>query len=139
MDTVKVIQQSGGGNPYTAWIDFLWNTYLSNPKFWGIILLILFLMLIARVFVFDNKKLKVNSKSWFYPATFLFICAFCVWLKSDVKFEFSKQYTSDFLSTLAATFIIYTAVGHKLMQKVSSWAGKQLGLSNVEEIKPPTP
>ena len=92
------------------------------------ILAILVLLWIARVFIFDNKNIKMNEKSWFYPLLFIFIVASVVWLKGGIEFTSFKQYLNDFLTQFSATVIVYFIIGHQAIKWLSEKTAKKLNL-----------
>lgn len=116
MDTTKQLAQQTG-DPASAFISFLWNNYVTSPLFLSMVLVIFALLWVSRVFIFDNKNIKLNDRGWFYPGTLLFIIAFVVWLKGGLVYESFKQYLADFITQLSATLLVYTIVGHKLIKK----------------------
>lgn len=136
MDSLKTTGLSGGGgDPASSFLNFIWHNYISSGDFWGIILIVFLLMWLGRTFIFDNKNLKINSKSWFYPLCFFSIIIISVWLKSQAVPEFSRSYISDLLITMSVIAICYTAFGHKLLVWASKWATERLGLAAGYEKK----
>lgn len=120
-DSAKtLLTPTAAGNPLEFIWSFLSHQYFTNPAFWACIFLVLFLMFVARVFIFDNKNLKINATSWGYPAIFLFIVLAVSWLEDTGTFAFSRAYFSNLLVTCAGVFTIYTAFGHKLLIWLSS-------------------
>lgn len=124
MDTLQKINDSVRAfDPYSLFINYLWNNFLSNPFFWMQILILLFLILVARVFYFDNKKFDVTANNMAYPGMILLSCIVSVIIAECTKttpfFPFSRFVLEGFI-TLAALFICYGLFGHKLIKWSSS-------------------
>jgi len=135
MDTTKQIAMQTG-DPASAFISFLWTNYLSNPVFLSMILVVFVLVWIARVFIFDNKNIKLNDRSWFYPLIFIGIVALVVLLKGGIIFQSVMQYMADFVTQLSATIFLYLLFGHKLIKKAGEWGAKEMGLDKPkDEVK----
>ena len=127
MDTTKVSGLTGGGGDiYSSFFNFLWSTYFTSYKFWGSIFLVLFLMLLARKFIFDNPKIKWNAESWFYPLVLLISSSFVIWILGEEKFELTKKYFVNWLVNLAGVFVVYSLGGHKFLK----WLEKKLNFGN---------
>lgn len=131
-----VFQPEPALDPWSWFFGFLKANFLSNPVFWGSILLVFIFMYVLRVTIFDNKGVSWNSKSWFYPVCMLLVISFVVWLKNEAPFMLSKKYIADWLTTAAGVAILYMAFGHKLIAKLSEitpW------LKEAEPEKKPNP
>lgn len=137
MDTTTIIKQTAmqTGDPASAFLSFLWVNYVTNPLFLSMVLVVLVLLWISRMFVFDNKNIKLNDKGWFYPAVLLFIIAFVVWLKGGLVFNDVKQYLADFVTQLSATLIVYTIVGHRLVKAGGMAGAIYFGLNEKKAIE----
>lgn len=119
MDSLKTFTPEPALDIWSYFFGFLRDNYLSNPVFWGSIILVFLIMYVLRLLVFDNKLVKLNAKSWFYPITMIVVIMFVVWIKNEAAFVFSKKYIGDFLTTAGAVALLYMAFGHKLLAKLS--------------------
>lgn len=119
MDSLKTFSPEPALDPFSYFLGFIKDYYLSNPTFWMTIFIVFLMLYIMRVLIFDNPKIGLNSKSWFYPAVFTAVIFFVVWLKNEAPFEFSKKYWSDLLTTAGGVTLLYMAFGHKLLAKLS--------------------
>jgi hypothetical protein len=131
--TDSVGMGGGAGDPASSFLAYLMHDYVTSPLFQSMILVIFLLLWIARVFIFDNKNIKLNTTSWFYPLMYFVIVAFVVWLKGGIEFVSFKKYLSDFITQIAATSFLYMIFGHKLIAWASQWAGTKLGLYDIQK------
>ena len=136
MDTLH----TGGAdfNPATSFVNYIWGNYISSGAFWGTMIIVFLFLWIGRTFLFDNKNIKLNSTSWFYPLFFFIICFFAVLLKQTISPAISREYFADLFQTVSVICMCYVAFGHKLVTWLSNLSVERLGLKEGYEKKEAT-
>lgn len=122
--TVKGMDDGTRGFDFYGIIwDYLVKHYLTNPFFVLQIILVIVLIVISRVFIFDNRKVEISPKSMLYPAVILVSCALAVTiaeLTDASPFYPISKFASDLIISTGILFLLYGIALHKLVIKISS-------------------